>query len=313
MRTNPSSRNQTPLLGIAWRAWLCGWGLSRLPSENWDPAESSAKLSKALRHTLKPVPDYVINDELISTVIREVKQRTVATMDTDCTDVSPQFTTDEHDLDLPHRCGRSFEFSQAEAERTLSTRWIYDAMETRGRYLTPFYVHRAIFRAFFGDEKSRLIPSDATHPNQRSPTCSDAERGPQVSASSESHQSNRGQPESTSNEVVLDPSNAEDRSNARDETYDETVNQCTDYGNFNGTSTFAVSAVVRHAAMEQPVPPTSSLRESVRSWYPDGDLASNSGTEHLSIARGSAMRLIAVSGLRSQPQADTRKPQDRQN
>lgn len=64
----------------------------------------------------------------------------------------PSLVDDETNLDLRHRCRRSYEVSQREARKSMYIRWIYDTSLARERYVTHHYVHRAIFRAFFGDE-----------------------------------------------------------------------------------------------------------------------------------------------------------------
>ena len=123
----------------------------------------SRKLSKVLRHILKSILNYVINDKLINIVIRKIKQRTIIIININCIDISSQFIIDEYDLNFFYKCKRCFEFFQTKIENSLFIHWIYNAMKTRNRYFMSFYIHRIIFRVFLENKKFRLIFSDVTY------------------------------------------------------------------------------------------------------------------------------------------------------
>ncbi|KAL6712964.1 hypothetical protein ACLMJK_009519 [Lecanora helva] len=62
------------------------------------------------------------------------------------------FTSETQTLDLQHRYGRPYEDSLRQAKANLFTSFLYDIQEPRGNYITPLFVHRSTFQAFFGDE-----------------------------------------------------------------------------------------------------------------------------------------------------------------
>ncbi len=66
----------------------------------------------------------------------------------------PSLTTETSVLDFHNR--RSFEEdSRRNAKREFFIRWLYDIEEPRGRYISHFFVQRAMFQAFFGSPRRK--------------------------------------------------------------------------------------------------------------------------------------------------------------
>jgi len=112
---------------------------------------SQKKLEDSLRDFLVPITEHILDRKLVGQLVRQLRRTIVAKRDAGTSNEKPLIVDDKADVDLRHRCGRPYEGSQDEARRSLYTQWIYDNSSAKGRYVTHHYVHRAIFRAFFGE------------------------------------------------------------------------------------------------------------------------------------------------------------------
>jgi hypothetical protein len=72
----------------------------------------------------------------------------------------PDLTTDFMDQTLEQRCGRAFHNAQKLDSKYMFLRWVFSTSQSRGRYITSFFVKRAILTAFLEDPSS-LIHSSA--------------------------------------------------------------------------------------------------------------------------------------------------------
>jgi len=111
---------------------------------------SKKKLEDSLRDFMVPITEHILDRKLVGQLVRQLRRTIVAKRDAGPGNEKPLIVDDKIDVDLRHRCGRPYEASQDEARRSLYTQWIYDNYSANGRYVTHHYVHRAIFRAFFG-------------------------------------------------------------------------------------------------------------------------------------------------------------------
>lgn len=123
-------------------------------------------LDKALRCTLKSILNHIAHDESLNHLVQRLRDKIATNTNFEHIDVKSRLIIDDHDLNLQHKCERSFECSQFEVERSLYTCWIFDTKEMRDKYLTFFYVHRAIFRAFFENEKTQSTFSNVVESSQ---------------------------------------------------------------------------------------------------------------------------------------------------
>jgi len=114
--------------------------------------KSKKELENSLRHFLLPVTEHLLDQQLVGRLVRQLRHSITTKSDAAPNNEKPSLVDNESDLDLRHRCGRPHEVSQREARKSMYIRWIYDASLAKGRYVTHHYVHRAIFRAFFGDD-----------------------------------------------------------------------------------------------------------------------------------------------------------------
>ena len=64
----------------------------------------------------------------------------------------PSLTTNDGDLNIQQRCGRSLEALRRKAKFEVLIRWLYDVEEPRGKYITSSFVQRAVLHAFFGHD-----------------------------------------------------------------------------------------------------------------------------------------------------------------
>jgi hypothetical protein len=81
----------------------------------------------------------------------------------------PDLTTDLKDQTLEQRCGRAFHNAQKHDSKYLFLRWVFSTSQSRGRYITSFFVKRAILTAFLGDPSSSM-PSEDAHMLNTEPT-----------------------------------------------------------------------------------------------------------------------------------------------
>ncbi|RDL30195.1 uncharacterized protein BP5553_10473 [Venustampulla echinocandica] len=70
---------------------------------------------------------------------------------TSASEPKPILAIDTVDQQLLQRCGRPFNRAHKCDKRFLFLRWIYETSESRGRYITSFFVKRSIFVSFFGE------------------------------------------------------------------------------------------------------------------------------------------------------------------
>ena len=129
--------------------------------------KSKKELENSLRDFLLPVTEHLLDQQLVQRLVRQLRCSITTKSDVAPNNEKPSLVDNESKLDLRHRCGRPYEVSQREARKSMYIRWIYDASLARGRYVTHHYVHRAIFRAFFGDESKpaaiAVLDSGAQH------------------------------------------------------------------------------------------------------------------------------------------------------
>jgi len=62
----------------------------------------------------------------------------------------PCLTSDTVDQSLAERCGRAFDKAQKDDKKFLFLRWVSADLDSRGRYITSFYVKRSILLSFLG-------------------------------------------------------------------------------------------------------------------------------------------------------------------
>ena len=63
---------------------------------------------------------------------------------------APSLITEDQDLEVQNRLGHYDVDYPQKAKLELFVRWLYDVEEPRGKYITPSFVRRAMFHAFFG-------------------------------------------------------------------------------------------------------------------------------------------------------------------
>ena len=108
---------------------------------------SARALDQAIRTYLLRIAEYVPGEENLEDQVTRVKK---GLEKEDQSNSIPTLTNDMNDTTLQRRCGRPFEDSQAEVKKHFYMRFVY-VEETNARYITSFFVQRAIFIAFFGD------------------------------------------------------------------------------------------------------------------------------------------------------------------
>lgn len=57
----------------------------------------------------------------------------------------------DSDINIQHRCGRPFDDLRRETKPNLFVRWLYDIEQPRSKYITSFFIQKAMFQVFFGD------------------------------------------------------------------------------------------------------------------------------------------------------------------
>lgn len=125
---------------------------------------SKKKLENALQDFMIPITEHILDRKLVGKLVRQLRRTIVTKRDSGPSTEKPLIVDDKTDVDLRHRCGRPYEASQDEARRSLYAQWIYDNSSANGRYVTHHYVHRAIFRAFFGASSAREVGNEVSGP-----------------------------------------------------------------------------------------------------------------------------------------------------
>lgn len=111
---------------------------------------SKEKLESSLLEFLLPITEHIIDQKRIVSLVLRLRRSIVARQTTTPNPSEPPLVNDKAELDLRHRCGRPYELSQSEVRRSLHIQWVDSKSKPGGRYITPHYVHCAIFQAFFG-------------------------------------------------------------------------------------------------------------------------------------------------------------------
>jgi len=110
---------------------------------------SAEALDIAIRTCLLRVVEY--NQNSLDYHVKEIQGR-LDTQSGSGDPISPALVAETGELDLQHRCGRPFDDSQRQAASGMFIRWLYGPKKPRGNFITPFFVHRSTFLAFFSDD-----------------------------------------------------------------------------------------------------------------------------------------------------------------
>ena len=145
-REKPIVKEPNPLLW--WRfarlALLLGFRSERLEQmgciETIDQAESHSR-----SNAMSPNSGRVQTEDLW------------AVQDDNPLEPDPSLTSDRNDVDLQYRCRRPFENLQREAQAGLFRSAVYRVDQPRGKYITPFFVQRSTFLAFFGGRDTGIM------------------------------------------------------------------------------------------------------------------------------------------------------------
>jgi hypothetical protein len=113
---------------------------------------STKALEQAVHTYLLRTAEYSSGGESLEDQVKQIQQALMTSEGQTFNLQHPILTTDVYSQDLQHRCGRPFENAQKDAKKSVYIQWLYDSKETRGRYITSFFVQRSAFLAFFGEK-----------------------------------------------------------------------------------------------------------------------------------------------------------------
>ena len=135
---------------LAWKMGFNSKQIQLLVSDN--------ALEKEIRQFLLRVSPNTSSEETIQRQLKDIYQSLESNQREPSRLLDPVLTTDDCNQDLQHRCGRPFENSQELAKESIYLRSLYEINESRGKYITSFFVKRDTFQAFLGYEAIHIEP-----------------------------------------------------------------------------------------------------------------------------------------------------------